>query len=191
MLKKLWTQKTKITRMDVKKVGLFIFTLIIITLHGFTQEKIFQVPSGNSKQLFYLQRTSNTNTIVYELNYKDGIVDTENPVQPFWIRYQERGQREELSFIQRKFAYGIKAKKISENQYELSFVSYKKYKLYLRLGPDKKFYVFTNINQKSAILTSIFIKVNGGSLWSPNIEYVEISGLEPSSHAIVKERLKI
>ena len=30
----------------------------------------FPVPAGNAKQLFYLQRTSNTNTIVYELNLK-------------------------------------------------------------------------------------------------------------------------
>ena len=149
------------------------------------------MPAGNSKQLFYLQRTSNTNTIVYELNYKNGSIDTENPVQGFWIRYQEMGQREELSFIQRKFAYGLKTKKIADDQYELSFVSYKKYKMYLKLGADKKYYVFTDINHKPAVLTSIFIKINGGSFWSPNIEYVEILGLEPNTKAAVKERLKI
>ena len=174
-----------------KKTVLFIFSLYSFILSVTAQEKSFPVPSGNNNQLFYLQRTSNTNTIVYELNYKDGSIDPENPVQPFWIRYQEHGQREELSFVQRKFAYGIKSKKIADNQYELSFVSYKKYKLYLKLAADKKFYIYTNINQKPAILTSIFIKINGGSLWSPNIEYVEISGLEPASHSVVKERLKI
>lgn len=174
-----------------KKTVLFIFSLYSFIVSVAAQETSFPVPSGNNNQLFYLQRTSNTNTIVYELNYKDGSIDPENPVQPFWIRYQERGQREELSFVQRKFAYGIKSKKIADNQYELSFVSYKKYKLYLRLAADKKFYIYTNINQKPAILTSIFIKINGGSLWSPNIEYVELSGLEPASHSVVKERLKI
>ncbi|MEO5889527.1 MAG: DUF4833 domain-containing protein [Ferruginibacter sp.] len=177
--------------MGAKKLLLFIFTVGIIVFPGFAQEKTFPVPTGNSKQLFYLQRTPNTNTIVYELNYKNGNIDTDNPVEAFWIRYQEQGQRQELSFIQRKFAYGLKTKKLSDDQYELSFVSYKKYKLYLRLGADKKFYVYTSINQKTAILTSIFIKINGGSLWSPNIEYVEISGIEPNSHSIVRERLKI
>lgn len=170
--------------------------LVIITFAGFfmsalAQENAFPVPAGNNKQLFYLQRTHNTNTIVYELNYKDGSIDTENPVLAFWIRYQEKGQREDLSFVQRKFAYGLKSKKISENQYELSFVSYKKYKMYLKLGADKKFSVYTNINEKPAILTRIFIKTNGGSFWSPNIEYVELSGVEPNSHSVVKERLKI
>jgi len=177
--------------MAINKILLIIIIFCGLHLLGTAQEKIFPIPRGDSKQLFYLQRTPNINTIVYELNYKNGIFDTENPVLGFWIRYQERGQREELSFLQRKFAYGIKTKKISENFYELNFVSYKKYKMYLKLGNDKKFYVYTNINKQQAILTSIFIKINGGSLWSPNIEYVEISGIEPNTRSIVKERLKI
>jgi hypothetical protein len=179
------------TRMNLKKLLLVSITFAASLLTAFAQEQIFPVPTGNSKQLFYLQRTHNFNTIVYELNYKNGSIDTENPVRGFWIRYQERGQREELSFVQRKFAYGLKTTKISENQYELSFVSYKKYKMYLKLGADKKFSVYTNINQKPAILTRIFIKLNGGSFWSPNIEYIEISGIEADSHSVVKERLKI
>lgn len=170
---------------------LFIFAFTGILLTGFAQEKNFPVPTGNSKQLFYLQRTPNTNTIVYELNYKNGVIDKENPIQEFWIRYQERGQREELSYIQKKFAYGIKTKFISENQYELSIVAYKKYKMYLRQGPDKKFYVYITINQKQAILTRIFLQINGGAFWSPNIEYIDVYGIDPKSRAIVKERLKI
>lgn len=177
--------------MAIKKILLIIVIFCSIQLPGTAQEKIFPIPRGSNKQLFYLQRTQNINTIVYELNYKNGIFDTENPVQGFWIRYQEKGQREELSFIQRKFAYGLKTRKISENSYELNFVSYRKYKMYLRLGNDKKFYVYANINNQPAILTSIFIKINGGSFWSPNIEYVEVSGIEPNSHSIVKERVKI
>jgi hypothetical protein len=177
--------------MDVKKLVLFIFTVGSLQFTGFSQEKHFPVPTGNDKQLFYLQRTPNTNTIVYELNYKNGSIDRERPVAVFWIRYQEKGQREELSFIQRKFAYGVKAKMISPELYELSIVSYKNRKLYLRQGADKKFYVYTDINQRSAVLTSIFIKINGGSPWSPNIEWVEITGIEPTSQSVVKQRVKI
>ena len=170
---------------------LLLIICAFLQFAGFAQEKIFPVPKGNAKQLFYLQRTSNTNTIVYELNYKNGTVDVETPIHEYWIRYQEKGQQEELSYIQRKFAYGIKAKKIAESQYELAFVSYKKFKMYLRPGADKKLYVFANINQKVAILTSIFIKINGGSFWSPNIEYVEVSGIDPATLAVTKERLII
>ncbi|MEO6732002.1 MAG: DUF4833 domain-containing protein [Ferruginibacter sp.] len=177
--------------MEVRKLLLVIIGVCGMLLPGFPQEKNYPVPTGNSKQLFYLQRTPNANTVVYELNYKNGIVDTDNPVNAFWIRYQEKGQKEELSFIQRKFAYGLHTKKIADNHYELSLVSYKKYKMYLKQGSDKKFYVYTSINRKPAILTSIFIQINGGSFWSPNIEYVLITGIDLASRSVVKERLKI
>ncbi len=176
--------------MFLKKSILFILILTGLLFTGKAQNG-FPVPTGNSNQLFYLQRTSNENTIVYELNYKNGVFDYENPIHEFWIRYQEKGQQQELSYIQRKFAYGIKSKKLSNNRYELSFVSYKKYKMYLEPGLDNKFYVYTNINKKKVILTRIFLKISGGSFWSPNIEYIELSGIEPTSRSVVKERLKI
>ena len=44
------------------------------------QEIGFPIPTGNSRQLFYLQRTSNKNTLIYELNYKNGNIDKEDPV---------------------------------------------------------------------------------------------------------------
>lgn len=177
--------------MYFNKLPLFIFLFLSLSFAAEAQTG-FPVPNGNQKQLFYLQRTPNTNTIVYELNYKNGEIDLENPIHEFWIRYQENGQRQELSYIQRKFAYGIKTKKLENNRYELSFVSYKKYKMYLEPGPDKKLSVYTRINNKKVVLTSIFLKIKeGGSFWSPNIEYVEVSGFEPLSRSVIKEKLKI
>lgn len=153
----------------------------------------FPIPSGNPHQLFYLQRTPNTNTIVYELNYnKSGQLDEEEPVHVFWIRYGEKGQREELNFIQRKFAYGIRANLIEKGKYKLNFVSYKKYPMYLMKGADNRYNVYAVINQKHAILDRIFVKIkSGGSLFSPNIEYVELKGLDPTTGKEVLERLKI
>jgi Domain of unknown function (DUF4833) len=170
----------------------FIFTILLsCSLPIIAQEKGFPIPAGNSKQLFYLQRTPNKNTIVYELNYKNGEIDSEEPVHGFWIRYQEDGQKEDLNYIQRKFAYGLKTKKIAENQYEISFVSYKKYKMFLRMGADKKFHLYTTINQLTAELTSIYLKINGGAFWTPNIEYVDIYGVDPTNRSVMKERMKI
>lgn len=179
-------------------MNLFILKILLVTImhtgggYAVIGQDKYPVPTGNSNQLFYLQRTQNTNTIVYELNYSKGILDLDNPVREFWIRYQENGQREELSYIQRKFAYGIKTKKIGHKRYELRIVAYKKYKMYLEQGPGNKLQVYTTIDNKKAILTSIFLKMgSGGSFWSPDIEYVEVTGIEPVSRAVVKERLKI
>ncbi len=49
----------------------------------------FPKPAGNANQLFYLQRSENTNTVIYELNKKDGVLDTVAPVHIYWICYAE------------------------------------------------------------------------------------------------------
>ena len=88
----------------------------------------FPIPHGIDHQLFYIQRTPNINTIMYTLNLDEkGKMDEEYPVKAFWIRYAEDSTKQELSFIQRNYAYGLKYEKINEDKYEMRFVSYKKY----------------------------------------------------------------
>ncbi len=154
----------------------------------------FPVPFGIKNQLFYLQRTPNVNTIVCELNYlKNGQLNEDNPVHVFWIRYQEAGRKAELSFLQRTFAYGIKARPIGKGKYELRFVSYQKTPLYLlRSATDNKYHVYASIAQKEAILNRIFIKINsGGTFWSPNVEYIEYKGIDPVTGGELMERKKV
>ena len=151
----------------------------------------FPNPPIPPNHLFYLQRTPNKNTIMCELNYNSGKLDDDDPVHVYWLRYTEQGQKQELNFIQRKFAYGMKSRKLAENRYEIYFVSYKKFKMLLAPGADKKYHVFANINNKESILTKIYLHINGGSFWSPNVEYVEVTGLDPVTGQVVKERKKI
>ena len=166
--------------------------LVTLTLSSFSQDTLtFPVPHGNPNQLFYLQRTPNPNTIVCELNYKNGVLNLDEPVHVYWIRYGEKGQKAELNYLQRTFAYGVKTKRVADSDYELYFVSYKKYKMHLRKGTDSKFYVFTSINNRNAVLKSVFIKINGGSFWSPNVEYVELKGIDAATGTEVAERMKI
>jgi len=151
----------------------------------------FPVPAGNPAQLFYVQRTPNVNTIVYELNYRDGVFDEDEPVHVFWIRYGDKGQKAELSFIQEKFAYGIRVKLLEKGKYDLRFVSYRKYQILLQKGVDGRYRAYASINQKTVMLNRIFISIHGGSFWSPNIEYIEITGTDPATGKEVTERMKV
>ncbi len=152
----------------------------------------FPVPSGNLNQLFYLQRTTNTNTIICELNIDSkGKLNEESPVHVFWIRYNEGGMHKELSYIQRVFAYGIKSQSLGNGTYKLHFVSYKKQSLTLMTSPkDNKYHVYVTINQKQALLNRIFIKVDGGSFWAPNVVYMEMKGTDPVTGKELVERFK-
>jgi hypothetical protein len=141
--------------------------------------------------LFYLQRTPNSNTIVYDLNIdKDGKLDTDEPVNVYWIRYTEGGVKKGLNFIQRKFAYGIKVKKLSDEKYEIKSVAYDKHPMYLMKSDKGKYQIFTKIGDTMAALSSIWIQIEGGSFWVPNVVYIEMKGIDPATGAEKLERFK-
>ncbi|HEX9511778.1 MAG TPA: DUF4833 domain-containing protein [Puia sp.] len=152
----------------------------------------FPIPPRNRSSLFYLQRTPNTNTIICELNERNGIPDKDDPIHVLWIRYTEQKQRQELSFLQRHFAYGIKSHSLGNDKYELHFISYKKLPMVLkRSAVDNQHHVYANIVGKEAILTRIYIKINpGGSFWSPNVEYIELKGTDPDNGKELMQRIK-
>lgn len=151
----------------------------------------YPVPPVNTASLFYLQRTSNLNTIVYDLNLRDdGTLNPEQPVKPYWIRYAEKGQKEDLSYIQRKFAYGLTAKALDNGNYDIRFVSYKKFPLTLMKSADGKYHIFALISQKQIMLNRIFVKIEGGSFWLPNVLYVELKGTDQVTGKEIVERFK-
>ncbi len=153
----------------------------------------FPVPKGIENQLFYLQRDPNINTIICELNVgSDGDVVKDKPVSVYWIRYDEKKEKKDLNMIQRKFAYGIDTKEIGKDKYELRFVSHKKLPMYLqRSTTDQKFHVYVTVNQKKIQIERIFLRIEGGSFWLPNVKYVEIKGLDTSDNLPTVQRIKI
>jgi len=153
----------------------------------------FPTPKGIKDQLFYLQRDPNTNTIICELNDDGhGKVDEKDPILVYWLRYAEKGEKEDLNYIQRKFAYGIQTKKLAKNSYELRFVSHKKIPMYLRISDtDKKFHVYVTVNNKEIQLERIFLRIVGGSFWLPNVRYVEIRGVYTETGNVITERIKV
>src|SRR5471030_413098 len=141
--------------------ALLLFSFLLIAIHGFAQDSLkFPVPRGNPKQLFFLQRSQNTNTVVYELNIKNGILDSIAPVHIFWIFYAEKSQTEELTNLQRQHAYGLMVTYISKDNYELRFLANKKHVVQLMKGPDHIFHVYDQIGGKRAILSSIYLQIN-------------------------------
>lgn len=151
----------------------------------------FPVPV-TANQLFYLQRTANTNTVVYEANLDSkGQIDEKNPVRVYWIRYPEGGIKKDLNYIQRVFAYGIKTELQSPGVFATHVVSYKKAQLIVKRSlKDNKYHAYATINKKEALLTRIFIKIDGGAFWSPNVIYIEMKGKDELTGEEVMERFK-
>lgn len=181
----------------------FIKSLIILTIlvHIFSGKLLaqsknpsplhFPTPKNIDNMLFYIQRDPNTNTAIYVLNYQEnGKINKSNPIKAYWIRYAEKGEKEDFNYIQRKFAYGIESKSLNNEEFELQFVSYKKLPLTLKkIDSDQKYHVFVNVNQKKIQVEKIFVRIEGGSFWLPNVKYAEVTGIDASSNKMITERM--
>lgn len=151
----------------------------------------FPVPPHNPKQLFYLQRPANTNTLVYEVNIENNVLNKEKPIHVYWINYATNGQTEELNDIQRKYAYGVKTTDLGDNTFDFYLVAYKKLKLTLKEGEDKQYHAYATVNDKNMIITRIYLAVKGGSLFKPHIEYVELKGVDATNGVAIEEKIKL
>lgn len=155
--------------------------------------RIFPTPPPNNKRLFYLQRSPNINAICYDINIdsQTGKPDEDDPIHVYWLQYAEaNGEPSELTFIQRKFAYGVIANKTGNDKYDIRIMSYKKFPLTLMKGADGKYHIFATISKKQVLLQNIFIQIEGGSLWAPNVVYIEIKGADPVTGKEFTERFK-
>ncbi|MDO9155850.1 MAG: DUF4833 domain-containing protein [Sediminibacterium sp.] len=179
---------------------LFVFIgILFLQINGFANTPISAdpqdtcpVPANIKNQLFYLQRTTNTNTVVYALNINaKGVLDESTPVKVFWIRYPEGGMQKELNFIQKAFAYGTISRKNKDGSFTIQLVAYKKKEFILKKSAsDNAYKLYTQINNKEAEIKRIFIKIDpGGTLFNPNIVYVEMKGKEANNKPIM-ERFK-
>lgn len=157
------------------------------------QHTALPVPKDSRERLFYLQRDPNSNTIIYDMNYlPDGSIDTDDPVEVYWIKYAKGGMLENLSLLEKKYAYGVKTElaDAANGVYKLNLVAYKKIDILLQKAPDKNYHAFVSINGKTMILNKVFLRINGGSKMKPNIEYIEFTGKDHKTGLAMVERVK-
>lgn len=144
--------------------------------------------------LFYLQRTVDRNTLIYELNYEaSGQLNENKPVKIYWIDFEDGAKISPLTFAQSKFAYGIGSELIDKVKkvYEIHLVSYKKIKFYLQpAGKNNHYQVHAHILGKPALLTSIFVNIVGGTYLKPVVSYVELNGEDLKTGAKISEKIR-
>jgi Domain of unknown function (DUF4833) len=152
----------------------------------------FPVPPTSSVSLFYIQRSSNINTIIYDANIgADKKLDPKNPVHTYWIRYTEGSKKQELSGIQRSLAYGLhtKATPGELGSYDGYFFAYRKRKFVVKLNPKGEPIALFPINGKMQILKKVFVKVDESGMM-PSVISVELWGRDAVTDKEVYEKFK-
>ena len=151
----------------------------------------YPIPANKSNMLFYLQRTKDANTVVYELNYDKGKLNEQQPVKVYWIRYAEDAKQQELSTIQKRFAFGINSKKQNDGNFQLTLAGYEKIPIILKRVSTNTFKAHLTIDKQEIVLSRIYIHLSpGGSFWSPKIDYIEFKGICTKSEKSVIKQIK-
>ena len=173
-----------------KIAAVLLGILFIATLPS--DHENFPKPQGIKNMLFYLQRTFNKNTIIYQLNLNENNqINEQEPIISYWINYADKGDKEALNFIQRKYAYGLNVQKLDleRKTFSFNFVSYKKQIFYLLKSNDQKYHVASYFNNRLLILNHLYVHIEGGSFWTPKVKYIEVYGKDPLKNEEVIERV--
>ena len=137
--------------------------------------------------MFTLARTKNANVIKYAVRVdRDEHLDRKNPIEAYWLMRAEDGRREELTWTERRLAYGFSVSRVSQDGLILRLSACATRDLHVR--PTLAGYrAELDISGQRAFLQRIFVRTDEGSL-IPRVRYVEISGVTSDGQR-VQERI--
>jgi hypothetical protein len=129
---------------------------------------------------------------MYEANLRsDKKLDEDDPLNVYWIRYAEHGQREALSALQWQLAYGYKHRDLDNaaNDVEINLNAFRKRPIFVA-NHEGKPVAFTQINGHRAALQKVFVQL-ANNAFIPKVHYIELFGFDYTSDKAVYERIMI
>ena len=162
-----------------------LIVILILFLSSFIfAQKGYPVPNKTNNLLFYIQHSANHNTFVYEYNASN----PDKPIVVNRINYEENGERNPLTIIQKKFAYGINFLNSKKDQFVLA--AKKDFPLYLK-SSKSAYYVEIIIKNQKIKLDKIFLQIEKGtSGLNTKIDYMIIYGKNENGKSI-EEKLDL
>lgn len=139
------------------------------------------------QRLFHIERNTNANIVVYDaLVQGDGSLSEDDPIDVYWLRLAEDGERKGLKWIERKMAYGVDVEEHGGN----SLVCKMKADIGRLVAVEKvgeAYRALIEIDGRRTLLEKVFIFAKeGGGL--PTVEYIELFGKNPETDEEMYEK---
>lgn len=150
---------------------------------------VFPDVSAQTQQiLFTIERSLNEDQIVYFLHLdENGNPEKENPISLKWLDNEKTGELVPVNWIKKKFGYGINIISYDVEQVSFKFVSYDKKIFTLKKDLFGNYGVFAKINDRMMKIRHIYLEIDGGSFWNPNITEVAVMGFHELANTSIKE----
>ena len=163
--------------------------LAILMLSLFMQAPVLLADELERHPLFKIERSKNANIVQYDAQIRpDGTLDKKKPVIVYWVRLAEQGQTKKLSWIQRVFAYGFKAR--ADPQSDTVTLEMK-----AEIGQPIKvqrvngvYRATLTVDERLMLLEKIFVHAKDNGI-STKVKYIELFGSDAESGESMRERL--
>jgi len=174
------------------------FYLALLTFALMTAPAVVCAAQTGPQPLFKIERSKNANIIQYDAQIgSDGKLLKKEPVIGYWIRLAEQGQVQQLSWVQRTFAFGFSAEYHRDS--DTATIAFGFSAEYHRDSDTATIDMVADIGQPITVkrvegkymavidfegqpsqLERIFIQAHGKGI-SVTVEYVEIFGVDLKS----------
>ena len=151
----------------------------------------FPVPSDPG-QVFYLQRSSNANTVVYAARFtQDGKLDPREPLVAYWRRFNTTGEQLPLKMIEDSFAFGVRSRATSDpDVFRIHIVSYSERPAILRLVEPGRAELLLPVGGRTMRMAYAYAEVDESGLM-PSVREVLVMGHDADSGKPLVERIEI
>lgn len=149
----------------------------------------FKTPD-EPNQLFFVQRSPNSNTVVYAANVDGhGEINRSDPVDAFWRKFNIDGSRTGLNFMERAMAYGVKIDRVQAGKpVTFTIASLPERKLTLTLDSQHKPQALMQVGSRTVKLAYVYLHVVEGGLM-PQVPELDILGTDVATGKAVHEHL--
>jgi hypothetical protein len=186
-------------RLVIAAIALFLACAMPLSAREFvsTVEELEHLPvtvtgpivPTDPNMLFYLQRSTSSNTVVYAAKFaKPGQLDPNNAVEVFWRRYTENGERKGLNFLERTMAYGASSKPVPghPNAFDAKIVSLPEIIFRIALDENGKPEASVQMGNRRARVVFAYIKVDDSGL-IPKFISLDIYGYDKATGRALHE----
>ena len=145
--------------------------------------------AASSQSLFIIERSKNANVVHYDVKLDDaGDPVTANTIDAYWIRHAGAGNRKELEWFERNWAYGAEViGPVSANGFSMTVKSYDQREISVR-RVDGQFEALIEIVGEMARLEKIYVVTDESGL-IPKVLYIELNGINVENGEQLVERI--
>lgn len=148
----------------------------------------YRVPD-DPNMLFYVERSSNSNTVVYAANLDaHGAIDAKSPIAAFWRWFNVDGHKKDLNFFERMMAYGVQMNPpVHNGQVTFKIAALPERTLTLDMDSDGHREVLIQIGGHAVKLAYVYLQVVDGIV--PSVPALDIFGIDKTSGKAIQEHM--